>query len=314
LPSILLEAHALVLTCTPNEARGKIKITHADGVKGLTWIADGATSSGAPVISGTSSSRVVAPWSAAAADRLAPGPAADSARRPSFGVDELARLLHALADPRMSTARLLCERRNREDLDGQPECKWTDHIAPLFDDPHIKPDRITELSKGVAASDIATVDPSLSPFERDGSSLSARYAELRSTYAVKLRNFQESGQGDDEGFPRFAAGNAGITYGHCLFNTGEGSLVADISTRLMPQCIQQVEGVQASAGGGIDAAGRRTRRRRDSAHASSEIVVRGMENIERVDPEAEAPTVRSEAAAAELAKSIVRGKNLDSLL
>jgi hypothetical protein len=39
-----------------------------------------------------------------------------------------------------------------------------------------------------------------------------------------------------------------------------------------------------------------------------------MEFIERVDPEAEARRVRSEAAAAEHADSLVRGKNLDSLL
>jgi hypothetical protein len=49
-------------------------------------------------------------------------------------------------------------------------------------------------------------------------------------------------------------------YGHCFFNTDEGSLVADMSTPLLPEGIQQVEGVQASAGGRIDAAGRHTRR------------------------------------------------------
>jgi hypothetical protein len=102
-------------------------------------------------------------------------------------------------------------------------------------------------------------------------------------------------------------------YGHCFFNT-DGSLVADMSTRLVPQGIQQVEGLQASASGGIDTTSRRTRRRRDSALASSEIVVRGMDFIQRVEPEAEARRVRSEAVAAEHAKSIVRGNNLDSLL
>jgi hypothetical protein len=80
----LREAHVLVLTCCVLEARCKIKITHAGGVKVLTWTADGATFSGAPVISGTSGSRVAAPWSAAAAGRPAPEPAAGSGRRPSF--------------------------------------------------------------------------------------------------------------------------------------------------------------------------------------------------------------------------------------
>jgi hypothetical protein len=42
--------------------------------------------------------------------------------------------------------------------------------------------------------------------------------------------------------------------------------------------------------------------------------VRGIEFVENVDPEAEARRVRSEAAAAEHAESIVRGRNLDSLL
>jgi hypothetical protein len=58
----LREAHALVLTRCVLEARCKIKITHAGGGKVLTCTADGATSSGAPVFSGTSGSRVVAPW------------------------------------------------------------------------------------------------------------------------------------------------------------------------------------------------------------------------------------------------------------
>jgi hypothetical protein len=44
------------------------------------------------------------------------------------------------------------------------------------------------------------------------------------------------------------------------------------------------------------------------------VVVSGIEFIERVDPEAEARRVRFEAAAAEHDESIVRGKNLDSLL
>jgi hypothetical protein len=210
---------------------------------------------------------------------------ARTGRRPSFGVGELAHLLHTVTDPRISTARrLVCERRNREDLDAQPVCPWTDHIAPLFNGPHFKPDRITELSNGVTASDIATVDTSVGPFERDGSTLSAKYAELRSTYTVKLHSFQESGHKDNEDFPRFAAGNAGIMYGHYFFNTDEGSLVADMSTRLLPEGIRQVEGVQDPAGGGIDAAGRRNRRRRESAHALSEVVVHRKEFIERVDP------------------------------
>jgi hypothetical protein len=39
-------------------------------------------------------------------------------------------------------------------------------------------------------------------------------------------------------------------YGHCFFNRDEGSLVADMSTRLLPEGIQQVEGILDSAGGG----------------------------------------------------------------
>jgi hypothetical protein len=103
------------------------------------------------------------------------GLAAGSARRPSFGVSELARLLPTLVDPHMSTERrLLCERRSREDLDGQTVCQWTYHISPLFNDPNCKSDRINELSNGVTASDIATIDPRPFPFERHGSTLSAK--------------------------------------------------------------------------------------------------------------------------------------------
>jgi hypothetical protein len=69
--------------------------------------------------------------------------------------------------------------------------------------------------------------------------------------------------------------------------------------RLLPEVIQKVECIQDSAGGGVDAAGRRTRRRRDSAHAAAKVVDDDlMEFVERVDPEAEARRVRSEAATA----------------
>jgi hypothetical protein len=100
------ESQALVLARIPKEARCKAKITDEGGVKGLSWVDDGGALSGTPIVSGAYGSRVVVRWSASAAGRSAPGlgSAVSSARRPTFGVSELGRLLHTMADARMGVA------------------------------------------------------------------------------------------------------------------------------------------------------------------------------------------------------------------
>jgi hypothetical protein len=166
------ESQALVLARIPKEARCKAKITDEGGVKGLSWVADGGALSGAPIVSDAYGSRVVVRWSASAAGRSVPGlgSAVGSARRPTFGVSELGRLLHA--DARMGVARrLLCEPRDREDLDGVPICPWDDHISQLFNETNFTPAPINHLCNGITASVISTVDPRHRPHNRDGSEL-----------------------------------------------------------------------------------------------------------------------------------------------
>jgi hypothetical protein len=70
-------------------------------------------------------------------------------------------------------------------------------------------------------------------------------------------------------------------YGHCFFSSDEGPILADMSTRLMPEAAQRVEG-NSSGGRGKDAAVRRRKRARESSQ-NTEIVVRGMESLSALD-------------------------------
>jgi hypothetical protein len=317
------ESHALVIMRIPKEARCKAKITDEDGVKGVSWAADGGMLSGAPVISGARGRRIVARWSAAAAGRSTSGTGsvAGSARRPTFGVSELGRLLHTMADARMGVARrLLCEPRDREDLDGPPVCPWDDHISQLFNDTKFTPAPTINTCNGITASAISAVETRHRPHYRDGSELSKKYGEFRSAYTIKLSNFQKSGQSDELDFPSFADGNVGIMYGHCFFSSDEGSILADMSVRLMPEAAQREEGLHNSGSRGSDATSRRKKRARDTSH-HTEILVRGMESLKALDEElarecekVTAVKVRHEADAAGFHAATAKSAALESVL
>jgi hypothetical protein len=67
---------------------------------------------------------------------------------------------------------ILCEPREREDLDGPPVCPWDDHISQLFNDKTFTPAPISHVCNSIAARSISTVDPRHRPHYRDGSELS----------------------------------------------------------------------------------------------------------------------------------------------
>jgi hypothetical protein len=182
----------------------------------------------------------------------------------TFGVGELARLFHTMADARMVAGRrLLCEPRDREDPDGAPVCPWEYLIAPLFNDTTFTPAPATYLCNGITASAISTVDSRRRSHERNGSELSNEYGELRSSCTIKLCNLQKSGQSDELDFPSNAEGNVGIMYGHSLASSDKGSILVGMSTRLMPEVARREEGLHPSGDRGSDATGRRTKRARE---------------------------------------------------
>jgi hypothetical protein len=113
-------------------------------------------------------------------------------------------------------------------------------------------------------------------------------------YTIKLSNFQKSGQSDELDFPSFADGNVGIMYGHCFVSSEEGSILADMSTRLMPEAAQREEGLHSTDGRGSNSAGRRKKRARESSQ-HTEIVVRGMKSLKPLD-EASARECKKAAA------------------
>jgi len=90
-------------------------------------------------------------------------------REPDFGASEFCCILHVLADTRITAARAqLMEPRTREELDGEPCEPWTDNIAPLFNDVSFKPQALSLFSGGVTRYDIASINPALRPYEREG--------------------------------------------------------------------------------------------------------------------------------------------------
>eukprot|EP00177_Eucheuma_denticulatum_P002902 GFKZ01005218.1.p1 GENE.GFKZ01005218.1~~GFKZ01005218.1.p1 ORF type:complete len:238 (-),score=14.12 GFKZ01005218.1:831-1544(-) len=104
---------------------------------------------------------------------------------PNFQASEYCRILHVLADARMTRARTqLMEPRTRAELDTEAVNPWTDHIDLQFNDESFTPVPSTILCDGVTRSDISSLKPNLRPYERDGGVLKRKLAELKSLYGT----------------------------------------------------------------------------------------------------------------------------------
>jgi hypothetical protein len=107
--------------------------------------------------------------------------AATGSRLPAFSASEHARLLHVLIDARMTTARRSLSRpRDRDELDREPQCPWDAHIAPLFNDEHFAPHTNTVLCDGITTTDVQGIDPCTCEHSREASTLSDKWAKLKS--------------------------------------------------------------------------------------------------------------------------------------
>jgi hypothetical protein len=115
------------------------------------------------------------------ANSAAPNDGIDSAagagRAPAFTASEHARILHALIDASMTSARRLLSRpRDRDELDNEPVNPWDDHICPVFNDRSFAPACNELLCDDITASDVAGIEPLRVEQERTSSQLADKWA------------------------------------------------------------------------------------------------------------------------------------------
>jgi hypothetical protein len=60
---------------------------------------------------------------------------------------------------------------------------------------------------GICRDDLNAIDPSGLSVERTGGLLCRKWVELKSEYTIRVSQFEASGQGDSQDFPKFAGGN-----------------------------------------------------------------------------------------------------------
>lgn len=198
-----------------------------------------------------------------------------SLRQPDFESSEFARLLHALADPRMSTA---CERlmrpRSREELDSTPSDPWDEFISVLYNDVSFQPSSVRNLAGGVTRSDIAGIDPASRTHHRTASTLKSKFGQLKSSYGTCVTRFEASGQSDPDNFVAFAEGKAYIMYAFCFFR--EHPTLQSLGTRAIPRDAQREEGLPSDADSDVDAPRSARKRRRTSGR---EITIHGLDSL-----------------------------------
>jgi len=181
-------------------------------------------------------------------------------REPEFTGGEYCRLLHVLADSRMTTARAqLMEPRTRPELDGEPIDPWTDNIAPLFNDTTFQPRAVSVLAGGVTRADIISLDPSVRAYERDGGVLKRKFGSFKSVYGTCLSKYEASGQGDPEGFVYFTNGKSYLMYAYCFLQTH--SILQPLATRALQTDAQREEGVGSGVTPELSSSGKRKRER-----------------------------------------------------
>lgn len=94
---------------------------------------------------------------------------------------------------------------------------WTEQLAPLFNDIAFKPPKVCTVAGGVCWSDIAELDPTNRPHERDAGYLSSKWNDLKAQISIVNARFTNTGQGDPDKFREFSQGRTYIMYAFCFF-------------------------------------------------------------------------------------------------
>ena len=195
-------------------------------------------------------------------------------REPDFEASEYCRLLHVLADPRMTTARAqLMESRTRDELDSGNIDPWSDSISSLFNDVDFTPCPVEKLAGGVTRSDIMTINLRVRPYERQGGLLKRKFAEFKSLYGTCMSKYEASGQGGPEYFVCFTYGKTFLLYAFCFLNIHP--VLAPLPTRGLQSDGQREEG----AGSGIEPAEGQTSSGRKRKRDAQQINIVGIDSL-----------------------------------
>eukprot|EP00177_Eucheuma_denticulatum_P005710 GFKZ01010406.1.p1 GENE.GFKZ01010406.1~~GFKZ01010406.1.p1 ORF type:complete len:471 (+),score=76.14 GFKZ01010406.1:658-2070(+) len=234
-------------------------------------------------------------------------------REPKFEASEYCRLLHVLADPRMTSARgLLMKPKPKKELDPSYTDPWTEHIAPLFNDQGFRPDPVDTLSGGVTFSDIDSIDPKRRHHEREGVFLGRRFREFCRLYDACLSEFEASRNGDSQSFVHYSGGETYIMYGHCFLE--EYPLLSSLFKRSMWDDLR-----------GEEALGKRlyskeisrtpSKRRKQDSHEISIVGIDALSpSLKHLNPQTAKETEEAKRDKAVFEAADARGKSTQSLL
>jgi hypothetical protein len=131
--------------------------------------------------------------------------------------------------------------RDRDQLDREVVCPWSDHFSPLFN----QGDAL--YVNGVMTSDVEGINTAALHAERAPTTLRSHFATFKTSYTQALSKFTESFKLDAMDFPNFVGRNAIILYVHCFFQSDTGSVLAEMATRLRPDVAQCDAGVAGAA-------------------------------------------------------------------
>jgi hypothetical protein len=161
---------------------------------------------------GPAASTPTAPRDDSVDDTEGDGPAGSSARQPNFTLNEWARIIHVMADPRHMGILAAAEGRTGwAQLDDPRDATRRDPWAadgPLtrafnegyFEDPYVG---IRTDADGVNIDDFDSIDPEARPWPRTGETLRNKWNALKALFTTPYRRYETSGQNDPAAFPSF---------------------------------------------------------------------------------------------------------------
>lgn len=148
-----------------------------------------------------------------------------------------------MADPCHTTTLVNMYRRadSRAQLDAPRHDRWSAELCQLCNSTSYCP-HIPEGVNGVTEDTLLAFEPTKHPVERPGSFLKDKWRKLRTQYTVARRNFDKSGQGQNDAFPDFTDSNDMLSYMHCVC-FGQPSL--EMIVRIIPAVAQMECGIRS---------------------------------------------------------------------
>lgn len=140
-------------------------------------------------------------------------------RQPPWTQNELARLIHVLADPRRFTSfqKLHVKPENRSEIEIGRNDPWSAEFKDAFLDESYRPERPIP-TDGVTQETIDSYNPAEKPHNRSADSLRSKWGVLRARFTIAAKGYNSSGQGVHDCFPEHAKGEPIMWYMFCVFD------------------------------------------------------------------------------------------------